>query len=112
MTQGAGASIRGRYPVKRAIINVATAADHPIVAAVPGHKIVVIGWFIASSGNNTLTWKSGSNAITGPMDVANNTIFNDRTSETGVFETESGEALVLTLSGSNKQAGYLSYVEY
>ncbi|MDP3598608.1 MAG: hypothetical protein Q8S75_16605, partial [Nitrospirota bacterium] len=56
--------------ILEAVINVATAADHDIVAAVAGQVIKVWKLALWSNGDQTLTIKDGATALAGAMDFA------------------------------------------
>lgn len=44
-----------------------SAADHEIVAAVPGRRILTGGYLLSAGGAVTAQWKSGATAIGGPI---------------------------------------------
>lgn len=99
--------------VKRtAVVNVNTAIDNPIVAAVTGQKIKVVNYVLVAAAAVSATWKSAANPLSGPMPlgatlplmVAGGDEF------TSVLETNKGEALNLALSGAILVAGHLIYV--
>lgn len=99
-------------PPQSAVINVATATDHTIVAAVTGKKIRVLSYVIVAAAAVAVTWKSGSTARSGAMSfAANSGIVVSPAAPSGGswFETAAGEALVLTLSGAQQVSGHLTY---
>ena len=97
------ASLHGRYPVKRAIINESTAASNEIVPAVAGKKIVAIGVTFIVDAATDLTWQSGATAISGPIGFsAAGDGMTDHDADVGLFETEPGEALNLLSLCSQK----------
>ena len=82
------ATLRGRYPVKRAVVNESTAASNEIVAAVSGKSIVVVGVTILVAASVVLTWQTAAVALSGAMTVA--TGMTDQNVYTGLFETVPG----------------------
>lgn len=103
-------SIAGRFPLKFAVVDENTAASNEIVAAVTSKRIRVISFFLVCSAANTVTWQSATAGLTGAMSLAANGGVS-ATSETGLFETDAGEALNL-LSGSAQQvSGAVAYIE-
>lgn len=102
-------SVAGRFPVRQAIIDVATVDDHVIVAAVPGKSIRVISIFFTCAGAATLTWLSGSTAITGAMDFEGLGGMA-LTTEDGIMWTNPGEALVLDLDDAVQVSGAITYI--
>lgn len=52
-----------------ASINVATAADQTIVAAVAGQAIQIVGLVLVAAGAVTVTPKDGTTALTGPISL-------------------------------------------
>ena len=96
---------------KYAKIDVASAGDNTIVAAVTGKKIRVLQYALVVAAETTVIWKSGTTAITGDMTFAANGGISTPFSPIGLFETAAGEALVLNLSASNPVSGHLVYTE-
>ncbi len=102
----------GEVEVKFASVDVASASDNEIVAAVASKSVRVLSYvLVASGGANTLTWKSATAGnISGGMGVAD-TGGISANSETGLFATTAGEALELTLSAATSVDGHISYIE-
>ncbi len=98
-------------PVKRAIIDKATAATHEIVAAVAGKKIRVLGFYAVAAGAVVATWKSATTAVTGAMTMATGVAVHAPPAGFGWFETAAGEALNLTLGGAVQVSGNVIYAE-
>ena len=96
---------------KYAKIDVASAGDNTIVAAVAGKKIRVLQYALVVGAATTVIWKSGSTAISGDMSFDANSGISSPFSPVGLFETAAGEALVLNLSAANPVSGHLVYVE-
>lgn len=103
--------------MKFAVIDKATATTHEIVAAVAGKRIRVLAYLMVAAGAVTATWKSAATALTGAMSLITGTpnqgnpLPNSLQGSRGVFETERGEALNLTLGGAVQVSGWLVYEE-
>jgi hypothetical protein len=108
---GLGSVLAGRYPAKRAVVNVATAASHPIVAAVPGKSIVLLSAFIKVANAQTLTWRSGTTPLTGAMAFATSDLMYAVDSESGIVQTVPGEALNLLVGAATQVSGSVTYAE-
>lgn len=96
--------------ILRAKIDKATGAQHEIVAARDGNKIVVLSYLLVAAGAVTAQWESGSTDLTGAMTLATgvpNALTNE---EYGMFNTENGEALNLTLGGAVQVSGFVTYI--
>lgn len=91
----------------RAAIDLAATGE--LVAAVADLKIRVISLFILSAANNTLTFKSGTTAVTGAMPVAANGGFVWPEALVGSIETGVNEALNLDLAEDEQVSGWLVY---
>ena len=97
---------------KYAEIDVASAGDNTIVAAVTGKKIRVLQYSLVCSDATTVQWKSsGGSTLSGDMSFAANGGISSAFSPSGLFETVAGEALVLNLSAGNPVSGHLVYTE-
>lgn len=102
--------------MKFVVINASLAGDNTIVAAILGRKIRVVNYTLISAGAVTVTWKSGTTAISGPMPLAANGGMAPSSSVLtpsgliGVFETNANEALVLNLGGAVAVGGHLTYI--
>jgi hypothetical protein len=99
-----------------AVISTATSGDNTIVAAATnGRKIRVQEYLLVPSSAVTVTWKSGSTAISGAMDLAAKAPLEagvsgqTSTGLDGVLQTAGGEALVLTLGGAVQVSGHIKY---
>lgn len=104
-------------PVKRASISatiVTDPDDFTLVAAVSGAKIRVLDYVIVVTGDITIQFQSDTagTALTGAMDVIDNSILAPGYSPIGHFETVAGELLnIHTVGAAGSIAGYLSYIE-
>jgi len=93
-----------------AVINYSTTGDKTVIAAVADQRIVVTGALVVCGAAVTLTFKSGSTAITGPMTFAAGGGFGrDARPDSYLFRTEAGQALVLNLSADAAVGGCLTY---
>jgi hypothetical protein len=94
----------------------AVAGDYTVLPAIAGKRIVVISSLITSSAAITLTFKSASTAITGPMYVGASGLINldavhgqTGQDECWILKTNVGEALVITASAAATIGGYITY---
>lgn len=98
-----------------AVINTSTLGANTIVDAVAGASIEVIQYTIIAPTNNIVTWKSGSTALSGPMEFStgeNITAVSGASSYQTInflFKTAAGEALVLTLGSAAQVSGHITY---
>ena len=99
--------------VKKAVINVATAATHEIVAAVTGKKIQVRTIALTVGGEVNLTWLSAAVPISGAMDFGGTSEPRGMCPNLGKYplETTVSEALQLTLSAAIQVSGWVTYTE-
>lgn len=86
-----------------------TAADHELVAAEAGKKIVLVSMLLVASDAVSVQFKSAANNISGVMPLAANAGFVLDQNYTGHTETNTGEALNLNLSAAIQVGGMLSY---
>ena len=102
-------------PLKRAIIDAASAGDNEVVAAVTGKKIRVHSLYLVNGHTATQTVRfesgAGGTALSGQMILGANggLVLNDN--EKGWFETAAGAALNLELAGGTTVDGGLTYSE-
>lgn len=93
-----------------AAINVATAADHTIVAAKSGHSIRVKNYTIIAAGAVNVTWKSNTTALSGAMPlIANSGAAPSAGGDGHILDTADGEALKLTLDAAVQVSGHICY---
>ena len=93
-----------------AVIHYTTSGDKTVIAAAVGKRIVVTGALVVCGAAVTLTFKSGSTAITGPMTFAAGGGFGrDARPDSYLFRTDAGQALVLNLSADAAVGGCLTY---
>lgn len=96
---------------KFAVISASASGDNTVVSAVTGKKIRVLHYSLVCAAAVTLTWKSGTTAISGGMAFGTNNGISTPYSPQGLFETASGQALVLSLSTDASVGGHLTYIE-
>lgn len=105
-----GATVKG--PVKYAVLEGATIAQHEIVAAVTGKKIVVLAlWFVNEDATQDIVFESADTAISGVITnmAAGATVCV--ASPFGLMATAAGEALNMTLTVAKYVSGGVAYVE-
>lgn len=90
----------------RALINESTAATNEIVAAVTDKKIVVLNLVLTVASGNTVTWKSGTTNISGPLAES----YTAGDAHAGLFETVAGAPLNLLCATTDQVSGHLTYV--
>lgn len=96
---------------KFAKIAAGSSGDNEVVAAVANKKIRVIALHFVVAGVVTVIWKSGSTAISGDENFAQNSGMHLAEVRFGHFETAAGEALNINLSGNVTVGGTITYVE-
>jgi hypothetical protein len=103
--------------MKFAAINASASGSNAIVAAATGKRIRVVSYVIVAAGAVTATWQSASTALSGPMSLASSGGASASVGilapggAYGLFQTEAGEALNLSLGGAVNVAGHLCYIE-
>jgi hypothetical protein len=98
----------GLTTVKRAFATGATAATHPIVAAVAGKKIRVLAFFATTVDGLNLTFKSSSTTISGNLAA---TGVMSTYCPHGWFETAVNEALGFAIDAAESTSVHVIYVE-
>lgn len=103
--------------MKFTAISASSSGDNTVVSAVTNKKIKVLNYTIIAATDVSVTWKSGaSTSLSGAMPLTNN---SGAAPSAGVatpaglvplFETASGEALVLGLSSAVQVSGHLTYI--
>jgi hypothetical protein len=100
--------------MKFAVIS-SNAADTTIVSAVTGRRIRVLSYTMVANAAVTATWKSGTTAISGPMNLAA-AGYGVAAAPGGTsldpiphMQTAAGEALVLSLGANVAVGGHLTY---
>ena len=94
--------------VSRAVINHSDAGDNSIVTPASGSSIEVGSLVLIADSAVTLTIKSGSSAISGPMALEANRLYSFGP---GLFQTATNGAFVLHLGSGVQVSGAISYRE-
>lgn len=107
-------NIVGDAAVQSAIVNLSASGDAIILAAQPGYRIIVVGFYISAAATVTLQFLDGlaGTPISGAFRVATNgTVSIPPTGISGVrlFATSVGTALVLNNSGAVVVTGAVFY---
>lgn len=99
--------------IKTAVINIATAATHTIVAAVSGKKISIVALVFTVAGEVNVTLQSNATAISGAMDFGGTDEPRGIAQVNGNYplQTNTGEAFKMTLSAAIQVSGYVTYYE-
>jgi hypothetical protein len=93
----------------QAPIAITTAGNNTLVAAIAGTSIRIVALYFISSNTNTVTLKSGANALTGAMDFTSQERMVLPLNPYGWMETAEGEALIMTTTKDVKISGMLTY---
>ena len=96
---------------KFASVAVSSANANAIVTAVTSKKVRVVAAFLMANGTVNAKWQSGSTDQTGLAYLLANVGYVLPFNPVGWFETASGEALNLHLSGAIAVGGCITYVE-
>jgi hypothetical protein len=100
---------------KTALIQTNLSGDTQIVAAVPGHRIRVLSFVLTASGNENIKFRSDTTDITGTLYLGTHGSLSSPSpiqTPAGIqyqFQTNSGEALNVNLSGTSNVGGYAIY---
>lgn len=97
--------------IRKAKIDFSGAETKEIIAAVPGAKISITNIAFTVGGETNLTLKSGTTAISGPMDFGDTNEPRGLTHGLGVvpLQTTAGEAFNITSSLAVQVSGYVTY---
>lgn len=96
---------------KFAAISETSSGDNEVVAAVVGKKIRALSYVLISNGTVNAKWRSATTDISGLLYLLAATGASIGYSPIGHFETASGQALNLNLSGAIAVGGHITYVE-
>lgn len=97
--------------VKWAAIDINGATDHTLVAAVASKKITVIGIHFTCRNNQDVGFKSGSSVLVQPMLFKRGEGMNAWLRAGFVVQTDTNQALVMSLTRPERVRGLLQYVE-
>lgn len=94
----------------RAVIDFSTAANHTIAAAVAGQEIHITNLTLTVGGETNLTFKSGTTAMSGPMDFGGTNEPRGLKDHLGCcpLKTTAGEAFIITSSAAVQVSGYVT----
>ena len=92
-------------------IDIATAADHTIIAGSAGQKIHVVNLMFTVVGEVNIILKSGANELTGPMDFGGTDEPRGAVTPLGLgpLVCNSGEAFVINLNSDIQTSGFVTY---
>jgi hypothetical protein len=89
------------------VVNVSASSDL-VAAPGAGRQIVVLGYMLTSDGNGEVTWRSGTTAMSGAMEIIADTPLSDRDPDLGVLRCAANQALNL-LPVTAVVNGYVRY---
>lgn len=100
------------YDVGRTPINASASGNNTLVAAVALKKIIVLQFMYERSAAVTITMlSSGGRVVFGPVGPS---VLGGGAAPpfcpVGVFETDIGEALIMSLSGATQTGGFILYI--
>ena len=99
-------------PLLSATIDIATVADHDIVAAVSAKKVYVFGMWLWSNGIVTITITDEDTAnLAGDMDLVAQSSLEWPLREEPWFTTTAGNAFSITLAQAIRVSGRVYYVQ-
>jgi len=100
-------------PIKFASVNATADGDNTIIASVASKKLRVLGGRITCTGAGTISFKTGTGGVLDRfISSANGNGFADRGGvDCPLFETVSGEALLLNNPAGIDSVGSLAYIE-
>jgi hypothetical protein len=100
-------------PIKFASVNATADGDNSVIAAVGGKKLRVLGGRITCTGAGTISFKTGGGGVIDRfISSANGSGFADNGGvDSPLFETVSGEALLLNNPAGIDSVGRLTYIE-
>ena len=96
--------------MNHAKISTSSSGATQLVAAVTGKKIRVLSYVLFCNAAVNAKFQSGSTDLTGLLYLAANGGVSATVEGIGCFQTASGEALNLNLSGAIAVGGHITYV--
>lgn len=103
-------TLSGRHPLRFGKIDSALTGDTTLVEGTAGKQIRVIGFTVVAGGATDIQFLSGITELMGAMSVPANGVLSVE-SNNGVFETASGEDLIINSSGTTiQQSGWFTYI--
>lgn len=103
-------------PKPYAVLTITAGQTQTVVAGVAGQKITVLHFTLTTDTDTSISWKSGSNVISGPSPIGAQGGFADGFvapligDTLGLFETNAGEDLILYSSVAATIGGHLTYI--
>jgi len=92
------------------INNGGAAGDSTVVAGVTGQKIRVNGYVVQAGGNTNVTFKSGSNLLSGPLSASGSSSgVASGSNPDGWFDCGLGESFIVNSSAAVQLSGHLDY---
>jgi hypothetical protein len=90
--------------------NSGAAGDTTVITPGAGQKVRVHGYAIQAAGNTNVTFKSGTNALTGPLSASGSSsgIVSGYNPD-GWFVGAPGEAFIVNSSGAVQVSGHVEY---
>lgn len=86
-------------------IKIDSTSDITVATTAANEVIYLLGFYVVAGGTVSLTWKSGSTALTGALPLVANTGLSCTPCDAGYHVTSVGENLVLALSASVQVSG-------
>lgn len=103
--------------MKYAVVNASSSGDNTIIAAVANKRIRVIHYTLGCDQNADVYFKSdGTTNLTGKIYFAASSSFSAGYGAitpiglVGLFETNTGEPLVMNINGAKTVSGHITYV--
>jgi len=92
-------------------VSLAASGDGVLVDAAAGEVVRVRQFYLDAAGAVVVTFKSGSNALTGAMSMITGVPQNPPPGDKDapLFSTNAGEDLILNLSGNVQVSGFIVY---
>jgi len=88
-------------------INTAATGDVPLISAIPGKRIVVVGLWLNVGGDAIYTFKSDGVALTGVMSQGNRSHVGLFPPKGFLFRTNVGQPLVLNKGNNQQLSGFI-----
>jgi hypothetical protein len=89
--------------------SVSMTADADLIAAVSGKSIRILSGSLSIAVTGTITFKSGSTALTGAITLTAGTPLPIHYTPVGAFQTVVGESFNVDNSGTDQISGWLVY---
>lgn len=96
--------------IRTAAINTAASGATSLVSAVAGNNIVVLAYHFSAAGAVNVKFQSASTDLTGAMTCATGVPHDAASTDYGLFQTATNEALNINLSGAVQVSGHIVYI--